>query len=205
MQRRMRASERKAEMSDSIPGSFRADLRAQARSRVAGGGRASTLRRMDEALLEQLREQSGLRLDGEGRFWHQGGLVEHARTVQVLHEGVHRAPDGRWATRIGKQWAYLAVDEAAFFVRRLEAETGSSGASLRGWLVGGREVVVAPLSLERGDGDALFLRLPDGERALLLRAAQASLAPLLREMEGVFSVEIGNERFAIGPVGAGGP
>jgi hypothetical protein len=158
---------------------------------------------MDEALLEQLREQAGLRLDGEGRFWHQGGLVEHARTLQVLHEGIHRAPDGRWATRIGKEWAYLAVDVAPFFVRRLEAETGEGGARLRAWLVDGREVAAAPSALERGEGDALFLRLPDGERALLLRAAQVSLAGLLHEEGGAYSIEIGNERFAIAPGGTG--
>jgi hypothetical protein len=156
---------------------------------------------MDEALLEQMREQAGLRLDAEGRFWHQGGLVEHARTVQVLHEGIHRAPGGRWATRIGKEWAYLAVDVAAFFVRRLEAESSAGGPLLRAWLVDGRELAVAPGALEGGSGDALFLRLPDGERALLLRAAQASLAPLLHEEVAGFSVEIGNQRFAIGPGG----
>ena len=157
---------------------------------------------MDEVLLEQLREQSGLRLDGEGRFWHQGGLVEHARTLQVLHEGIHRAQSGRWATRIGREWAYLAVDVVPFFVRRLEAESDADGARLRAWLVDGREVVVAPPSLERGEGDALFLRLADGERALLLRAAQASLAAMLREEEGEFSIAIGSERFAIKPGGA---
>ena len=46
---------------------------------------------MDPATLRQLREQSGLRLDKEGRFWHRGGLVEHARTLAALHQGIHRA------------------------------------------------------------------------------------------------------------------
>src|SRR3954469_5245340 len=64
--------------------------------------RAGYNRRVDPATLQQLREQSGLRLDKEGRFWHRGGLVEHARTAAVLHQGVHRAPDGRWAARVGR-------------------------------------------------------------------------------------------------------
>jgi hypothetical protein len=158
---------------------------------------------MDEALLERLREHSGLRLDAEGRFWHQGGLVEHARTVEVLHRGLHRAPDGRWATRIGSEWAYLAVDVAPFFVRRLEPEVATEGVRLRAWLLDGRELEVAPAALEEGEHDALFLRLPDGERALLLRAAQASLAPYLREESGGYGLAFGNQLFAIRRAGEG--
>ena len=156
---------------------------------------------MDDALLERLREQSGLRLDAEGRFWHRDGLVEHARTVEVLHRGLHRAPDGRWATRIGSEWGYLAVDVVPFFVRRLEPELDGQRVSLRAWLIDGREVVVDPGALERGEGDALLLRLPDGERALLLRAAQASLAPFLREDGAGFALAFGNQLFAIAPAG----
>ena len=36
---------------------------------------------MDPDLLHRLREQSGLRLDREGRFWHRSNLLEHARTL----------------------------------------------------------------------------------------------------------------------------
>ena len=88
---------------------------------------AGRIQEMDPDLLRQLREQSGLRLDKEGRFWHRGGLVEHPRTFAVLHRGIHRAADGRWATRIGKDWAYLEVEDAALWVRRIEA----SGTALR--------------------------------------------------------------------------
>jgi hypothetical protein len=152
---------------------------------------------VDEEALERLRESSGLRLDGEGRFWHQGTPVEHARTVEVLHRGLHRAPDGRWATRIGREWAYVAVDSAAFFVRRIEPEPGRP--LLRAWLVDGRELLVEPAALMHGEGDALALRLPEGEKARLLRAAQASLAPLLHEREGLLFLEVNGARAALVP------
>src|SRR6202022_2247937 len=95
---------------------------------------------MDPATLRPLRGQSGLRLDKEGRFWHRGGLVEHARTLAALHQGIHRAADGRWATRIGKDWAYLDVEDAALWLRRIEP----SGASLRGQLASGEWVEIDP-------------------------------------------------------------
>ena len=143
--------------------------------------------------LEAMREQSGLRLDAEGRFWHRGGLVEHARTLGVLHQGLHRAENGRWATRIGKEWGYVEVDDAALFVRRIEPD----GARLRAQLASGAWVPVEPGSLIAGAGDVLYART-GGERARLTRAAQLSLADLLREESGAFFLELAGVRHSIG-------
>ena len=148
---------------------------------------------MDAETLRQLREQSGLRLDKEGRFWHRGGLVEHARTIAVLHQGIHRAADGRWATRIGKDWAYLEVEDAALWVRRIEPE----GASLRGQLASGEWVDVDPATLAAGADDALYARV-GGERARLTRDAQLSLSDHLREDDDGFLLQLGARAFRIG-------
>ena len=142
---------------------------------------------MDPALLQKLREQSGLRLDQEGRFWHRGGLIEHARTLAVLHQGIHRAPDGRWATRIGKEWGYLEVEDAALFVRRIDGT--------RAQLASGEWAEIE--SLASGAGDALYARVR-GERARLTRAAQLSLADELREEAGGFVVDLAGKRYPIG-------
>ena len=148
---------------------------------------------MDPATLRQLREQSGLRLDKEGRFWHRGGLVEHARTLAALHQGIHRAADGRWATRIGKDWAYLDVEDAALWLRRIEP----SGASLRGQLASGEWVEIDPATLAAGADDALYARVA-GERARLTRDAQLSLGEHLSEDGQHFVLQIGPRRFRIG-------
>src|SRR3979411_2037069 len=78
------------------------------------------IRSVDPGLLQRMREGSGLRLDREGRFWHRGDLLEHARTVAALHRGLHRAADGRWAVRIGPEWGYVEVEDAGRFIRRIE-------------------------------------------------------------------------------------
>lgn len=156
---------------------------------------------MDPALLQKLREESGLRLDKEGRFWHRGEPVEHARTVAVLHQGIHRAPDGRWATRIGKEWGYLEVEDAAFFVRRIEGG--------RAQLASGEWVKFDPATLASGADDALYTRVR-GERARLTRPAQLSLADALHESAGGgYALELEGKRHLIGrdpgpePVGKG--
>ena len=155
---------------------------------------------MDDPTLQRLREASGLRLDAEGRFWHQGDLVEHQRTREALHRGLHRAPDGRWATRIGGEWGYVAVDDAAFFVQRIEPDPALPGA-LWLWLEGGEEESVPAASICSGARDALYLRLASGERAILRRPAQVSLSGLLREEGGRFVIALGGIRFAIGADG----
>ena len=148
---------------------------------------------MDPEILQRLREQSGLRLDKEGRFWHRGGLVEHARTFAVLHEGIHRAPDGRWATRIGKEWGYLEVEDTALWVRRIEV----SGTSLRGELLTGEWVEIDPATLAAGADDVLYLRIR-GERARLTRDAQLSLGDHLHQDGNTYVLQLGDERFPIG-------
>jgi hypothetical protein len=146
---------------------------------------------VDPALLQKLREESGLRLDKEGRFWHRGEPVEHARTLAVLHQGIHRAPDGRWATRIGKDWAYLDVEDAALWVRRVEP------LQRRAQLASGEWVELDPAALAAGADDALYTRVR-GERARLTRPAQLSLAEHLREEGSAYSLDLDGQRFAIG-------
>ena len=148
---------------------------------------------MDPKILQQLREQSGLRLDKEGRFWHRGGLVEHARTSAVLHQGIHRAPDGRWATRIGKDWGYLDVEDAALWIRRIDPLADRLNAQL----ASGDWVDVDPSTLASGAEDALYARVR-GERARLTRAAQLSLSDHLREERGRFFLDLGGKSFPIG-------
>src|SRR2546426_5992981 len=148
---------------------------------------------MDSGTLQQLREQSGLRLDKEGRFWHRGGPVEHARTLAALHQGIHRAADGRWATRIGKDWAYLDVEDAALWLRRIEP----SGASLRGQLASGEWVEIDPATLAAGARAALYAR-GAGERARRTRGAALSLGEHLSEDGERFLLQLGPRRFRIG-------
>jgi hypothetical protein len=153
---------------------------------------------MDERELARLREESGLRLDREGQFWHRGEPIEHARTLAVLHRGLHRADDGRWATRIGSEWGYVDVEDAGRFLRRIEEDPEAKG-QLRGQLVTDGWVRIDPASLAAGADDALYARVPpDGERARLTRAAQVSLAPLLREEGGSFLLDLAGRRFPIG-------
>src|SRR2546425_2589192 len=41
-----------------------------------------------------------------GSLLAPGEPAEHTRTLVALHKGLHRAAEGRWATRIGRDWGY---------------------------------------------------------------------------------------------------
>jgi hypothetical protein len=153
---------------------------------------------VDPEALERLREQSGLRLDREGHFWHQGEPVEHERLALALHRGMHRAPDGRWATRLGTDWAYVEVEDAAFSVRALSIDETTQ--ALRAELIDGRVMEISPASLAAGSEDALYARLPDGERARLSRTAQLSLMEMMHEdkQDGTYHLELFGQRYRIG-------
>ncbi len=152
---------------------------------------------MDEALLQRLREASGLRIDNEGRFLHEGEPIEHERLAAALHKNLHRAPDGRFATRLGTDWAYVAVDDVAFFVRSLAVDEAAG--ELRAELLDGRALNLDPDELSIGHNDALYVKLPGGERARLSRAAQLSLSDRLQEEPpGTFSIKLGDRRHQIG-------
>jgi hypothetical protein len=98
--------------------------------------------------------ESKIRLDGEGRFWHDGERVEHPGLAHGLHTWIARHPsDGRIVLENGWDWCYLAVDDAPFFVR----------------------------SISIGEGERLLLRLSDdSEEPLVLESLRVDAEGAIR-------------------------
>jgi len=73
--------------------------------------------KLSDAEIEKLR-QSGIRLDGEGRFWHEGAEVTHHGMRAAFWRWLDRNPDGRWVLRLDdKRFVYLDVDDAPYVAR----------------------------------------------------------------------------------------
>jgi hypothetical protein len=74
---------------------------------------------LTDAEIEKLR-RSGIRLDAEGRFWHEGQEVTHHGLRAAFFRWLDRNPDGRYVLRLDeKRFVYLEVDDAPFLVRSL--------------------------------------------------------------------------------------
>ena len=145
--------------------------------------------------------ESSIRLDAQGRFWHEGRPVEHAGLAAALPTWIRRHPDdGRYILSNGYDWTYFTVDDAPYFVRRPRIEPERvvlelSDATEEAW---------QPETTRIDEGGALYATVkrdaPGGPyEAKFTRHAQASLEPVLVEVDGRAGVRLGARAIAVGP------
>ena len=142
--------------------------------------------------------ESTIRLDGEGRFFHENLLVEHRKLAQAMHTWISRHPDdGRYILTNGYDWTYFTVDDAPFTVRSLRIEPSRVLLVLSD----GTEEPLEPGAARVGKDGALYVRVKGDAKggpydAKFTRHAQTELAPLL--VSGVGEGEPSNtERLAL--------
>ncbi len=144
--------------------------------------------------------ESTLRLDAEGRFWHDGARVENVAMIAALHTWIGRHPDdGRYVLSNGYDWTYFAVDDAPYQVRSLRLEPDRVTLVLSD----GTEETWEPESTRVGADGALYATVKRQARAgpfeaKFSRHAQASLEPVLVEASGRPAAKIGGNVHAIG-------
>ena len=135
-------------------------------------------------------------LDAEGRFIHDGMLVEHASMARAFASWIQRHPDdGRFILSNGYDWTYFAVEDVPFFVDAVKDVRGEP------WLVlsDGTEERMDPRTLRAGSTGALYLRVKSGAfDARFQRFAQLGLAPWLAETpDGDVELVISGVRYKV--------
>jgi len=134
------------------------------------------------AYIEKLR-QSGIRVDREGRFIHEGAEVTHEGLKRALFRWLDRlpAPDGRHVLRLDeRRFAYLDVDDTPLVVRA--ARVDAAGAI---WLAlsDGAEERLDPSTLTVDAAGTLRASVRGGRlEARLASSALAALSDLLTEL-----------------------
>lgn len=140
--------------------------------------------------------ESTIRLDAEGRFFHDGERVDHPALEHALNSWIARHPDdGRFILTNGYDWTYFQVDDAPFVVRSLRLSKDRV------------EVVLSDESVEALDAetlrvgaeDALYVKVKRRDfEAKFSRHAQAQLAPVLVDLEGGgIGVRVGDAEYRI--------
>jgi hypothetical protein len=126
--------------------------------------------------------ESSIRLDRDGRFFHDGELVTHRGMARAFASWIARHPDdGRFILTNGYDWTYFTVEGTPYFVEGVRA--GTDGPVLV--LFDGTEEPLDPKTLVL-DADGVFsTRVKAGFAARFLRNAQLELAPwLVEESDG---------------------
>ena len=142
------------------------------------------------------RGRARIRLDADGRFWHDGELVAHQGMARAFASWIDRHPDdGRYILTNGFDWSYFKVDDVPFFVRSLRIE--GDRAILQ--LSDGSEEPLDPSTLEVGPRDALYLKVKQGKfDARFTPSAQTALGPLLIEgTDGLPELSLGGRSYPI--------
>jgi hypothetical protein len=136
----------------------------------------------DADLLERLR-RSGIRIDREGRFIHEGAEVRHEGLRRALFRWLDAEPDGRVVLRLdARRFAYVDVDDTPLVARsaRFDGAGGDERVVLA--LSDGSEEPLAPETLTVDDEGALRARVRGGKlEARLATDAAATLGERLSE------------------------
>lgn len=149
------------------------------------------------AQLQSLRD-SGIRIDRQGQFWHNGQTVAHQGLRQALFTWLDRLPppDGRHILRLDEtRYAFIDVDDTPLVVNTIKLQT--DGNICQAWLSltdGTEEVLRADTLSIDAEGT---LRVPVRAGHMLARlttAAASALAPYLDEAQGVWSLALPGQK-----------
>ena len=149
--------------------------------------------------LEILRSRSGLAIDRAGRFLHRGEPITHERTLAVLWSSLGRAGDGRWRVSIGRESAYVDVEDVPWTVLGVLLGEGTAPVLV---LPDGLREPLDPTTLTIGADGVLRCRVRGDHPARFSRAAQVALGLALEEDpagSGQYHLTVGKDRFAVRP------
>ena len=125
------------------------------------------------------REDSGLVLDREGRWFHDGEPVEHPRIIEAFNRGLERDEAGRYVLRFGDDWCLVTVEDAPLQVDGLVC----AGDEIVVTLSSGLTERLRPQTLSVRGG-VLYCVAESGLTARFSRSAQFALGSLLEERPG---------------------
>lgn len=135
--------------------------------------------------------ESTIRLDGEGRFWHESALVEHPRLTEALHRWIARHPDnGRYILSNGYDWTYFTVEDVPYFVRGVAVEDAP-----RLLLSDGTAEAFPSRGYRIGRSGALYCPVKGGAyEARFTPSAQNALGPLMEASDDGLFLRLGTDR-----------
>lgn len=141
------------------------------------------------------REQSGLKVDREQRWWHDGEPIEHPNIIEAFNCGLKVTDDGRYKLEFGNDWCFVEVEAAAYKALVLDV-TADERLSIR---LSDRTAELLDVGSLALDGDGVMTAAVKGgkARARFSREAQFALGELVERDGGALALRVGGRRFAL--------
>lgn len=137
------------------------------------------------------REDSGMKIDRQGRWWHDDEPVEHPNIIEAFNRGLRVGDDGRYQLHFGGDWCFVQVEDCGFTVVTVDEAEGER-LSVRLSDRTAEWLDLASLALD--DQGVLTVRVKEGKgRARFSREAQFQLAERFEEAEGHLFVRVGQK------------
>lgn len=138
------------------------------------------------------REDSGLRIDKRGRWFHDDVPVEHPNIVEAFNRGLRVQPDGRVQLHFGNDWCFVVVEDCAFTVVAVDE---SEGARLSVRLSDRTAELLDSASLALDDEGVLTVKVKSGlARARFSRDAQFQISSYFEASGDAVVLRVGTAR-----------
>ncbi len=136
-----------------------------------------------------------IRLDKEGRWFHDGVEITHKLTRDLFSRNIKRDPSsGGYILEIGSEWSPVTVEDTPFMVRRVDV----NGERAIAFLNDNTREDLDLGSLRVGGGNVLYCDVKDGlYPARFLRPAYYQLMQRLTETETGYAVKVGGRLWHI--------
>lgn len=150
--------------------------------------------RLKAEALERFRN-SGIRLDREGRFWHEGAEVEHDGLRRAFLRWMDRLDDGRPVLRLDEnRYVYLDVEDAALLITAARWDGERAFVTIND----GVEQELEYESLRVGARDALYCTVRRGRlEARVTTPAYYVIAERIEQHDDGFALCAGDTRYPI--------
>lgn len=147
-------------------------------------------------------EGGHIRLDKEGRWFHDGVEITHDLTRDLFSQSVKKREEGEgYCLEIGLECAEIEVEDTPFVIKR--ATLDDKGATLL--LSDKTEERLDPGTLRVGSDNVLYCDVKGGEfPARFLRPAYYQLMEALVETESGYAARLGGELWPISMEDGGG-
>jgi hypothetical protein len=141
------------------------------------------------------REESGILLDSQGRWWHDGELIEHPRIIEAFNRGISPTEDGKFRLQLGDDWCLVDVEDAAYRVLAIDPAPDDR-LSIR---LSDRTAELLDTGTLQLDPDGAFTcKVKRGRaKAKFSREAQFALGSLFEEVEGRIVLRVGAKSYLL--------